>query len=663
MTENNQEDGKNLKGKDESMDKVADFEFKSYDKDAKYSIVAFNRWEDIGFQRPLGNFLYGYSLMLFTSALYLIFVSFVYNWLWPYPEINGYNGIAGGVFAIVYQLFDTGTAFGIVRFIAEYRIKNPKRMIEYAQFYIWYQMMTGIVQVLIISIVVLNVTVHTRLAYLAWVFLIICQKQWPGMLGTFKSILDGLQQYNKTQILGFVSGEGFQQATNVIFILIGRYLGSNNPQFGELMGMVFGASVGAYVDDFFSMWLAAHYFNKAMKPFGVSAIDCFRWGFSRDVAKECLWFGFQVSIVPLVNTTTSTIMLFMYLDALPQFSTWTSLVGLARGISGVVDVGSFSLTAAIAESYSNGKKRLAQFYIENTFKWNGFLMCFLTFTLLSVLPMAVNEILHLPGLENYILAAPFIIPTLIHKLFMPYIGIPDTILIGTYHIGFYTFNRLLEEANQVFFVWFFLYGIRLQSVFGFSGIVFILSFEHFFPRIIKMILCWVYIHKMIMRVRINIMQTFVIPIIASLPVIFVGLSFYQYAYKPIQGIFGFLGEYATIAPAIIYVLIGLIVIPLCVFLPLTGLLGGWDDFGLLTFRKAVDLSGPSKPISKLLYAAVEFGVKRSKWHNKFKIEWKDAAKEINELMLLKEQQKAVKYEKPISTTAPWLKKLFKKDQG
>ena len=36
------------------------------------------------------------------------------------PEINGYNSIAGGIYTIVFMLFDIGTAFGIERFIAEF---------------------------------------------------------------------------------------------------------------------------------------------------------------------------------------------------------------------------------------------------------------------------------------------------------------------------------------------------------------------------------------------------------------------------------------------------------------------------------------------------------------------------------------------------------------
>jgi hypothetical protein len=643
---------------DPSITRLA--EITGYTDDERFNSVKFNHWEDIGFQRPLGNFLYGYMIVIATAIIGIVLVSFVYQFLWPYPQIQGYNGIAGGVFAIVYQLFDVGTAFGIVRFIAEWRVKDPKRMLQYVRFYIWYQMFTGIVQILIISVIILNVFRFNQFAYLTWIFLIILQKQWPAMLGMFKSVLEGLQLYNKTQILGLVSGQVFQNLTNIIFIIIGRYLGSINPALGELMGMVLGAAIGAYVDDFFAMWLSVYYFNKAMKPFGVTARDCMRADFSKDIVKECLWFGLQVSIVPLINTATSTTMLLMYLERMPQYSTWIVLAGLASGVSGIVDAGSFNLTAAIAESFMNGKKELAKFYVETTFKWNGFLMCFLTLTLISVMPMLMTEIIKLPGLENYLMAVPFLVPSLVHKLFMPWIGIPDTVLIGTMHISFYTINRVIEEVNQVFFVWLYLYVFNLNLTFGIGGIVYILAFEHFWPRIIKMIACFAFIQKRVMKLKINWMQTFVIPLVSSIPVLAAGFLYYAFAFQPLKGLFGFLDEYAVLGPAAIFVLIGLLVFPLFVFLPLTGYLGGWDDFGLLTFRKAVDLSGPTKPVAMLMFKFIMFGARRSKYHNRFKSDWSGAAKEIEELMIMKETQAAVKYEKPVATTAPWLDKLLRR---
>jgi hypothetical protein len=64
----------------------------------------------------------------------------------------------------------------------------------------------------------------------------------------------------------------------------------------------------------------------------------------------------------------------------------------------------------------------------------------------------------------------------------------------------------------------------------------------------------------------------------------------------------------------------------------------------MTLKKAIKLSGPSKPFANLLYKSVMIGVRRSKLHNRFKIPWEKPMKEIYELMLLKRDKQAKLYQ-------------------
>lgn len=613
------------------------------------STVDQDAWERIGFQRSLGGFFYSIMIAVFSTIVGVFFLGWITALLYPYPEIQGYGKVAGGFFfALVYRIFDFGTAYGISRFVAEYRVKDPQKMLEYIQFFVWFQLMTGIVQVTVISFYVLWALVDTQYAYLAWIFLIICQKQWPGMLGTFKSVLDGMQLYNKTNILTFISGDVFQNLTNVAFILLGRYWGQQNPAVGDLMGAVIGSAVGAYVDDFFAMWLSSHYLAKVTKQFGFTARDFWRWGFSKDVAKRCLWFGLQVSVVPIINSATGVYMMLLYLEGMPQYTTWIALRDVAGGITGIVNVGSFGLTPIIAESYMNKKEDLAAFYITAAIRWNGFLMWMLTAVLISFLPMVLAVLLSLPELVYYAPAQAFLIPLLIHTLFRPFVDFPNGILIGTERVTFYTFVRVFEEVLQVFFIWLFLYGVRLQEVWGIFGIVFILSFEHFFPRLIKMVMCWVYIRAKLFPIRINWWQTLLGPIVCSTVVFGFGYSWYLFVFTPLVGLIGILPT------AAVTLAVGLVIIPFLFYLPLTGLLGLWDDFSMETFRRAVDLAGPSKWLVSLFYKATAWGVRHSRLHNRFKIPWETANRQIQELMDMKRSSEARLYEKRISN-APWLK--------
>nr|MDO8119032.1 hypothetical protein [Candidatus Sigynarchaeota archaeon] len=158
-------------------------------------------WDTIGYQRILGGFFFDWGIEIvgfFVGALLLPLYVLIFI---PYPDATGYYGIADRFFAMVYFYFDIGTRYGLERFIGEYRIKNPKKMLGFLQFYIMYQMTTGIIQVTMVSVMVLYTLRGIGLDHLAWLFLIICSKQYPGMLGYFRDALKGLQQFKYDNIL------------------------------------------------------------------------------------------------------------------------------------------------------------------------------------------------------------------------------------------------------------------------------------------------------------------------------------------------------------------------------------------------------------------------------------------------------------------------------
>ena len=613
------------------------------------------RWELVGFQRQLGGWFYGFGISIVTSIFGFILIGFLTQLLYPYPEQRGYLDISGVLFAVVYQIFDFGTAFGIKRFIAEYRVKDPKKMLEYIRFFVWYQMFTGVIQVLVLSIIVFQFVIASNLAYVSWIMLIMLQKQWPGMLGTWKACIDGLQHHNKTHILNFISGEVFQQATNVIFILLGRWIGGQNPAVGELMGMVIGMAIGGYIDDFFAMMLSGYYFNKIMKPYGISFRETWRFDVGKDVIRNCLYYGAQVSIVPVIGTFVGTAITLMYLQGIPQYTTWKALAGLAGGIAGIVSVWDFGLTPSIAESYPNGKKKLAEFYISYCFKWQNFLAMLFFIVLMAYLPSVIYFIDNMAGLENYRLAVVFILPLVIRKLFGPLFNIHGDVLNGTLHITFYSILNVVKIFLGWFFAWWFLFGLGLINQFGFGAVVFVIVFDGFFPDLIAMIIGWIYIIKIkkILSIRIYLMSSIILPLLSGTPVFIFAFIWNGLVFHPLVDLVG------LEITAGLTVGIGAFVIPFFFYMPFTGMLGSWDDFQLWTFKQAMKLSGPSKIFFIPFYKAIMFGVKIGKkvgLHNRFKIPWEKAQKEMIELNEMKLNNTFKKSEGPVSKDAFWMKK-------
>lgn len=367
-------------------------------------------WDEIGFHRPLGGFWFRVIFILITAIFGLAVVGVYYKYIYPYPESVGYRTIVGGTFALFFRLFDLGTHNTMDRFIAEAAIKDQSKMVKYIQYFIWYQMMTGLIQTTAIAFYALYWVPRTELAYAVWIMLLTSLIQYPGFLGVFKGALGALQQFNKVEVLSFVSGDVFQRLTEVGFVLLGRYWGMQNPQIGELMGIALGAVIGLYVDDFFATALSAWYFTKAMKDKGISAKRCFRIEFDWALVKEAFVFGVKTGMPAIIGLASALIQLRMWILYVPQYATFVTLSGMAANISDLVNYGmNISLTQLFSESYMNGKRKLTEYYITQYMRF-ATMVQFFFISIIAVTLLALPQVFVGLGIGHYLLAIPFIIP-------------------------------------------------------------------------------------------------------------------------------------------------------------------------------------------------------------------------------------------------------------
>ena len=283
-------------------------------------------WDEIGFHRPLGGFWFKLVFALLTIIFGLGVLGFYFQYLYPYPESAGYRSIVGGTFALFFKIFDLGTNMTMDRYIAEAAIKDQSKMVKYIQYFIWYQMMTGLIQTTSIAIYAFVWVPRTELAYAVWIMLLQSITQYPGFLGVFRGAMGALQQFNKVEVFNFISGELFQRLTEIGFVLLGRYWGMQNPQIGEIMGIAIGSVIGLYVDDFIATAMSAWYFSKVMKDKGISARRCFRIEFDWELAKEALVFGIKTGIPGIIGLASSLIQLRIWILFVPQYATFCHVI-------------------------------------------------------------------------------------------------------------------------------------------------------------------------------------------------------------------------------------------------------------------------------------------------------------------------------------------------
>jgi hypothetical protein len=622
------------------MDELSNDEKSVEEDDSQFDLEEkfpeFKGWEAVGFHRALGNELWEVFFELLGNATYILVIIYLVPLLQPYPEIAGYRSVASGLFLTIYMIFDTGTNFGLGRFIAEYRIKNPRKMMEYVKFFMIYQMITGLIQVTILSFILLESFTTGIYAYLIWIMLFELQKQYPGMLGIFKSILSGMQHFNKVQAINWVQGQVVQMFFNIGFILLGRWYGETHPGVGVILGMAIGGVIGSYLDDVIFMFISGYYLNKIMKKhMGFSLFSSFHFKIGKDVYENAVKYGVPGSIVPIISSAVNTFILVTYVSMFPSYTTWIVIVGVGTQFSGVVgQFGDFSLTSNISEAFMNKKAKLAEFYVSYSAKWRYFFMILIGMTILAVIPYFEIMINETKGLEYYTPALLFLLPSLIKRLINPLCQIPDPIMNGAKHIIPYNILRLIEEGIKIFFIWLFMYQLKIQNTWDiYYSVLFLLTFQNYPAYIIKSLLGYIYVNKKILKVKIYWINTIIIPLISALPAIFLARIWLTTGFPPMMEALTFIG--AVVVSFILY-----FVILLATYVPLTILLGAWDEYQFFTFSQAVKISGPSKPIfspllklmKKVRKAAIKIGT-----FGKFPIPFEEAHKQIEELMVIKRE--------------------------
>jgi hypothetical protein len=594
-------------------------------------------WDEVGIHKTLGgSFFRNFTFMLIGALISVATVTFVLGQLIPYVNSKGYYDISQNLFSFVFMIFDVGTAYGIERFIAEYMVKDKRKMMKYVQFYVWYQCFTGLIQVTLLSYYILTYIPQGNLAYLGWILLIINIKQYPGMLGTFDTCIRGFQRYDKSIIIGFIGSQGFQFLTQIIFFIGGRYWGMANPQIGELLGLSIGMVLGYYIDDFFSMWLAYHYFGIIVQEFGFEKRDAWGHDFDWPIIKECLKYGIGISWAPLIGVGIGFFQLTMSLNIVPGYSTWIVLSGLGGGIGASINMGDINITSPLAESINNGKKELTNFYLSQAFKYwafIGFAMGAIIVVLLPIVGVVLNILPEVA--QQYQSSLIFIIPGMIAML-------PD--------VPMKHFDRVLAAAGKVWIksstelicnfmnigVWYYFIYIEIWN-FGTIGIIILFILGGFPSKLFKFFVYLIYIEKKIVKIRISWWQTFGASICTFFVVFAVGYIFVYFGFMPM--LYYNMGQMGAEVGAIVTAIIGLLVIlfgfMIFVFPLSYALFGGWDEFGLEVLRKSYLLSGPSKPFIKWLYFFSVKGSKISPLYNKHKIPFQKAFDEAKELLALK----------------------------
>ena len=455
----------------------------------------------------------------------------------------------------------------------------------------------------------------SEIAYAAWFFLLYSTIQYPGMLGIFRGTLEAYQRYDKAGLIGFIQTQVIDNIMRIVCILLGRWLGSLNPAIGEVMGATMGAIIGTYLREFITAYIAALWCRPILKQIDptYSVRNLFYIEFTWADVKKCLSFGIRALAPGLISPLAEFGIVLMYVRWLPSYSSLLGLFMTGEMLSHMVCTFSFSgLGASLSESYNNGKYRLTRFYIEQAYKWLGtfgWFMIGLLFYGASLIGLIIGE--------NW-QGVTLIIQTLIFfKITYMFGSHLSGYLNGVGHPEYNILVEAIKQGTRLITLWFFLVVIPM----GLMSLVYSLGCSY----VALWLSSHLIFHFKIMKIRINLWQTFIAPLGAAFTMagcIRLGLI---YIIPLFQVWFGML--IGVIVMMMFFIAVG----PLFIFFPMYALLGGWDTPSLAILKRSVAMSGPSKFYIQAMYWVSNGIAKRSPLTNRFPIPDDGVNQEIQEL--------------------------------
>ncbi len=585
-------------------------------------------WNRVGFHRITGAYLYGYILALGEAILGLVLVGAILPIFLPYPEITGYKNIAAAFLGFWFGVLDLnlggggGFSDGMMRFIGQYSTTDPRRSLKYIQFYLWYQMFTGLIQVTIFSIISLAFLVHTDVAYLTWFIVAEFMVQYPGMLMIMNASLKAFQRGDKLGILVWLQNTVFQGSVNIICLIIGRAWGASDPRVGELMGITVFYILSQYLDDWINLALGGYFFNRVLKDRGIDegVRIIFKPNFDRHIVRECLtftgkqWIGGQ--ILGVFNYFLSIYIIVNF----PSFAAWSGMLMIPSFLGHLVSHQSAMVglaSPAISEAYNNGKKEFTNHALKSVFKWYSIVTFYMFTSMVIISPRVIMTVIEaFPALRNYQLGIVMIPVVLVVDMTGPLRGFWSTIFVAS--------NRPMPPIYLNFF--FALPGYALKFLFiwlcldiGAMPVWTLLMVPDWINGVLQALAGYVWIQKRVIKIQYKKMlyQGVIAPVLACACYAGVLVVFSYTAWPALEAALTFaIGTTASLIATVLIVLLGMIFIfPGIFFCPFLALLGGWDDYTLEELRKSIELSGPSKWAMRWMFKITAYFAAKCKWRN------------------------------------------------
>ncbi len=107
-----------------------------------------DKWEQVGSHKQISGFLFGFFMGIIVLIPQIVVTAILLpQYILPFPQVNGWMDLTRNFFSAIWTAFDVGTSIALAKYFSQYRITQPDKAIHYAQIFVWWQMMSGVVQI------------------------------------------------------------------------------------------------------------------------------------------------------------------------------------------------------------------------------------------------------------------------------------------------------------------------------------------------------------------------------------------------------------------------------------------------------------------------------------------------------------------------------------
>ena len=567
-------------------------------------------WENVGFHRPLSGFLVALSVGLVLFIPLIIYQTVILpSYILPSAQALGIWGRVTQVFNFAWTLFDMGTSIAFIKYLSEHRVKDPKKGIQYGQVFVWWQALSGAVQVALVIGLASTLAPRSAYALYAWSVIIHSFIQIPGFYQVMKHALTGFQRLDYSRVLEVGLNVVLPMLVQPIFVTIMFAWGKAHPVFGGAMGGLLGMGMAAYAAELLTFLLGLWLYQRV----GYNARILFLAHFDWDVVKTSFKFGVFEMLGSLAWSFGQAAEIFITQARLINYAEiWGNWVIAQNFIFAfnVTQTLNDGVMPAISEAISNGKRILGQYYSVMAYKYNGLTSAFIGAVLLAVAP---RLIIGSSGIE-FQRAAIYVIPLTIWGAIQFPSWVGDNVQLGANKPYLKSLLVFSEQLIRVVLAWI------LLARFQVTGLI----IAYFVGLFAKGIAAYIINHKVCFPQRFYIWQSLVAPLLAG--AVHFGLLYW---------LTGYIWKGDQITSVLIFFIGILPSFPVYIFL--YGLFGGWDKDTLEELKSAVALSGAVRGLTRWgVYEPTALGARISPLNNRFPIT--NRAEAMKEAKLLTEER-------------------------